>query len=524
MAQRPRAALAAALLLATLSPLLAQVRPRTPAPVPVPAPAPVSAARPGIDPAIRLVVLVAVDQFRPDYLWRFEQEYKGGLHRLLTGGAVFTNAYLEHYPTVTAVGHSTMLTGATPSVSGIIGNDWFDRGSGKPVQSITDDTVTLLGGDGVGASPRRMLASTVGDEMKMAAPRNDPARAPRVFGISMKDRSAILSAGHGADGAFWLPAPAGPFVSSTYYFPALPAWVTSFNARPIPPPGGQADTNARVLALATAAIAAERLGQRGATDLLSVSLSDNDTIGHAFGPESPQVHDVSVRTDRHLAEFFATLDATVGLSHALIVFTADHGVAPLPEVQRERRLPGGRIDAKTLFPLIAAALEARYGAGPWLLATAGTSPYLNHTLISERKLDAEEVRRVAAEAALRAPHVARVYTRDQLQRGDVTPDLIGRRVLRGFNQQRSGDLEIVFEPFWMRAPSGTTHGTPYNYDAHIPLIFLGPGIAPGRYHAHAALNDLAPTLAALIRVEAPSGADGRVLVEMLTRPAAGVRP
>ncbi len=511
MMNRLFAAASVAVLVATLQPQAAQVPP-------------VAAGPTSADAAIRLVVLVAVDQFRPDYLWRFEREYTGGLQRLLTRGAVFTNAYLEHYPTVTAVGHATMLSGATPSVSGIIGNDWFDRATGKSVESITDLTVTLLGGQGPGASPARMLASTVGDEMKMAAPRGDPARVPGVYGISMKDRSAILPAGHGADGAFWLPGPGAPFVSSTYYFPALPAWVTAFNARPVPLQGtGLVDTNARVLALAAEAVTAERLGQRGVTDLLSVGLSDNDTIGHGYGPESPQVREVSVRTDRQLAEFFAMLDTKVGLARTLIVLTADHGVAPVPEVQRERRLPGGRIDAKMLFPPITAALEARFGPGNWLLATAGSSPYLNHALIAERTLDPEDVRRVAADAALRTPHVARVYTRDQLQRGEVAPDLIGRRVLRSFNPQRSGDLEIVFDPFWMRAPKGTTHGSPYNYDAHIPLIFMGPGITPGQYHQHAALNDLAPTVAAMVGVAAPSGADGRVLTEMLARQAATPR-
>lgn len=486
---------------------------------------PVTAQRPPSPspaaPAIRLVVLVAVDQFRADYLTRFAHDYTGGLHRLLTRGAVFTNAYLEHYPTVTAVGHATMLTGATPSVSGIIGNDWFDRDSGRSIQSITDTTVTLLGATGAGASPRRLLATTVGDELKMAAPRGDAARVPRVFGISLKDRSAILPAGHGADGAFWLQSATGPFVSSTYYFPALPAWVTAFNARPAAAQGSAlVDSTSRILALAAEAITAERLGQRGVTDLLSVGLSDNDTIGHAFGPESPQVHDVSVRTDRQLADFFAMLDAKVGLARTLIVLTADHGVAPVPEVQQERRLPGGRISTTTLYPVITAALEARFGPGAWLLATAGSSPYLNHALIAEKQLDPAVVRSVAAEAARRTPHVVRVYTRDELARGEVAGDVIGRRVLRGFNAQRSGDLEIIFEPFWMRAENGTTHGTPYSYDAHIPLVFMGPGVTPGRYPQHVALNDLAPTVAAMIGVAAPSSADGRVLAEMLARPAA----
>jgi Type I phosphodiesterase / nucleotide pyrophosphatase len=501
--------LVAATLLFALAPLAAQDRPR---------PSTAVAARPA--PGIRLIVLVAVDQFRADYSTRFDRDYNGGLRQLLTRGAVFTNAYLEHYPTVTAVGHSTMLSGATPSVSGIIGNDWFDRDSSTSIESITDHTVTILGGTGVGASPRRMLATTVGDELKMAAPRGDTARIPRVFGISLKDRAAILPAGHGADGAFWLQSPSGPFVSSTYYFTALPPWVTAFNTRPAPPANGLVNSTARILALAGEAVSAERLGQRGVTDVLSVSLSDNDTVGHEFGPDSPQVREVSARTDRQLAEFFAMLEAKVGLARTLIVLTADHGVAPLPEVQAERRLPGGRIDAKMLFPPIRAALEARFGPGTWLLAAAGSSPYLNHALIADKKLDAEEVRRVAAEAARRTPHVMRVYTYDQLQRGEVGRDVVDRRVLRSFNPQRSGDLEIVFEPFWMRAQKGTTHGSPHNYDAHIPLVFMGPGVVPGRYHQHAALNDLAPTVAAMVGVAAPSGADGRVLSEML---AAGRR-
>ncbi len=512
MIPRARVLVLAAVFVATLVPVAGQGR----GPAVAPATPPV--------PAVRLIVLVAVDQFRADYLTRFAHEYTGGLHRLLTRGAVFTNAYLEHYPTVTAVGHATMLTGATPSVSGIIGNDWFDRTSGRQIQSITDTTVTLLGGTGPGASPRRLLASTVGDELKMAAPRGDAARTPRVYGISLKDRSAILPVGHGADGAFWLQSPTGPFVSSTYYFAALPPWVTAFNARPAEgSSGGLVDSTSRILALAGEAITAERLGQRGVTDLLSVSLSDNDTVGHAYGPESPQVHDVSLRTDRQLAEFFAMLDAKVGLAHTLIVLTADHGVAPVPEVQQERHLPGGRIVTKTLYPPITAALEARFGPGAWLLATAGSSPYLNHALIAEKQLDPAQVRHVAAEAARQTPHVARVYTRDQLLRGEVASDLIGRRVLRGFNAQRSGDLEILFEPFWMRADKGTTHGTPYNYDAHVPLVFMGPGVTAGRYPQHAALNDLAPTVAVLAGVDAPSGSEGRVLAEMLARPAAPAR-
>lgn len=193
----------------------------------------------------------------------------------------------------------------------------------------------------------------------------------------------------------------------------------------------------------------------------------------------------------------------------------------MPESLQKLALPGGRMTTKELFDPIQRALAARFGEGTWLMATAGSSPYLNYDLIQERQLDASEVRRVAAAAAINVPHVARVYTRDQLLRGDVPNDRIGSRVLRGFNAQRSGDLEIILEPYWMRQAQGTTHGTPYNYDAHIPLILLGSRIAPGEYSNAVALNDLAPTLATLTGVEIPAGSSGRVLTEALRPSAAG---
>jgi predicted AlkP superfamily pyrophosphatase or phosphodiesterase len=498
-------------------------------------------------PSIRLVLLVAVDQCRYDYLTRFRDEFSGGLARLLTSGAVFTNAYLDHYPTVTAIGHATMLSGATPAISGIIGNDWYDRAQGRNVTSVSDPGTALVGGTGEGSSPRRLLASTVGDELKSAsrAAEGSPNR-PKVFGLSLKDRSAVLPAGHMADGAYWYDRGTGAFVTSTFYRPDLPAWVAGFNAKKLADasagktwtfldassgPGhampatagaplygavyGSPYGNGLLAAFAETAIEAERLGQRGVTDILSVSFSSNDAVGHAYGPDSPEVRDMTVRTDRLLQTFFARVDALVGMAHTLVVLTADHGVAPLPELQQARRLPGGRLKGEELFTPIEDALRARFGEGKWILSTAGTSPYFNHPLIAEKKLDPAEVRRVAAVAAQSAPHVARVYTREQLLSGEVAPDTIGRRILRGYNLTRSGDLEIVLEPYWMRVASGTTHGTPYAYDTHVPLVFMGPGIRPGRYDATVALNDLAPTVATLLAIETPSGSQGRVLNEIL---------
>jgi predicted AlkP superfamily pyrophosphatase or phosphodiesterase len=505
---------------------------------------------------IRLVLLVAVDQFRFDYLTRFRPEYSEGFKRLLTDGAVFTNANLEHYPTVTAIGHSTMLSGATPSVSGIIGNDWYDRETRTIVTSVSDPNVKPVGAaTGSAASPRRLLVDTVGDELRMASPsaKGSPG-APRVYGVSLKDRSAILPVGHGADAAFWWDTKSGSFVTSTYYMPELPEWVRAFNAhqswnteagaawtalaapqtllRQMPAERG-ADLyeaiygspfgNNLLLDFTEELLRREQIGMRNVTDLLSVSFSSNDSVGHTYGPDSPQVRDIAIRTDRSIGVLLAQVDKTVGLDHTLVAFTSDHGVAPLPEWLRERGMPGGRMTTDELFDPVQRALTTAFGEGKWLLAAAGSSPYLDYELIEKRKLDPSDVRRVAAAAAAKVPHVARVYTRDQLLRGEVPNDRIGNRLIRGFNAQRSGDLEIILEPYWIRQAQGATHGTPYNYDAHIPLVLMGHRIKPGEYADAVALNDLAPTLATLAGVEIPSGSVGRVLTEAI-RPASTEQP
>lgn len=498
-------------------------------------------------PEIRLVLLIAVDQFRYDYLTRFRPEYRQGLERLLSNGAVFTDAHLEHYPTVTAIGHATMLSGATPAVSGIIGNDWFDRETGRNITSVTDTGVTPLGSPkGTAASPRRLLVSTLPDELKLASRHAKGSEgAPKAIGVSLKDRSAILTVGRGADAAYWWDSNTGAFVSSTYYFDALPQWVTAFNERKLADAyAGRhwvasedgallrempADIGAPLysavnsspygndvlLAFALETLERERLGQRGVTDVFSVSFSSNDSVGHTYGPDSAQVRDITIRTDRTIGDLLARVDQTVGLRHTLVAFTTDHGVAPLPETTQAAGLPGGRMTSKDISGAIQEALEKRYGTGDWVAGMAGSSPYLDDDLIARSRLDPEEVRRAAAAAASAVPRVTRVYTRDQLIRGDVPSDRIAQRVQRGFNTQRSGDLEILLEPYWIRQATGTSHGTPYAYDSHIPLILMGPRIKPGQYGDHAALNDLAPTLAALLGANMPSGAAGRVLTEAI---------
>ena len=483
----------------------------------------------------KLVLAIVVDQYRYDYMTRFRADFTGGFKTLLTEGAVFTNARYIHFPTVTAIGHSTFLSGATPAMSGIIGNDWWDREAGKKVTSVSDDQVKLLGGSEspTGSSPRRMLVSTVGDEMRIVDSRS------KVIGISLKDRAAILPAGHMANGAYWFDGGTGGFASSTYYFPELPTWVKDYNSThpadkycgttwgnktfaakpgdafykslPASPWGNELIEN-----FAELAIASEQMGTSGATDLLAVSFSSNDYVGHDVGPDDPKVRDMADRTDVLLGKLLAFVDKRLGLQNVVVVFTADHGVAPLVEADVEHHMPGGRI-MKEPDQAIEAALGKKYGQGKWVVGAAEYGFYLDWSAIEKRKLSRAEVSETAAEALRALPHVFRAYTRDELTRGEIQHDFVGERVTNGFFEARFPDVTWVPDPYWMTATknSGTNHGTPFGYDTHVPVIFMGPGIKPGVYNEAVRPNDIAPTLATLLSVETPSGSIGRCLSEIL---------
>ncbi len=471
----------------------------------------------------KLVVLIAVDQMRYDYLTRFYSEYKGGLKRLVDQGAVFTQAYYEHMPTVTAVGHSIMLTGAMPAASGIVGNEWLDRETGKQVTSVSDTDVKALGADSrQGASPHRLLVSTFGDELKMSG----KARS-KVVGVSIKDRSAILPAGRMADGAYWFDKPSGNFISSTWYFDDLPVWVKLFNEKKAIDQWKGTDGYATmaetdhgndvVELFAEAAIDGENLGRNGGTDLLTMSFSANDTVGHAKGPDSPELKAITLHTDKVLTRFFDFLDKKIGMSKVLVVLTADHGVAPLPEVSKGRKMPGGRMTEKTVLDAVEKALNEKYGEAKWVIGKSGPAPYLDHKLIASSKLELEEVQKTAADAVRNLPHISRVFLREELRRGLAPADYVGLRVQNGFYYQRASDLVVVPEPYWLFEAKGTSHGTPWNYDAHVPVVFMGPWVKPGKYSGRARVIDIAPTLADLLEVETPSGASGRVLNEMFAK-------
>jgi predicted AlkP superfamily pyrophosphatase or phosphodiesterase len=504
----------------------------------------------------KLVLAITIDQFRYDYLTRFRSDYHAGLARLVKEGIIFTDAHHIHFPTVTALGHSTFLSGATPSVSGIISNDWYDptdayamRETKGMVSSVMDSSEKLIGGvpGAVGSSPRRMLVSTFGDELKMAG------KASKVIGISMKDRSSILPSGHMADAAYWFDPDSNHFVTSTYYMKQLPEWVAKVNAdRPISnylgaewlpvdaKPGTRAFCsmaaggdlpfcgaleatpfgNELLEGFVERAIDREDLGKHPETDVLAMSFSANDYAGHALGPDAPQIRDISIRTDRLLGKLMDFIDSRIGKGNTLVVLTSDHGVAPVPEVNNRRNMPGGRLDAAKCSRAIGDALTAKFPPSPaqaqkkreWFASDAYGFIYLNPKTIAG--LNAAEVRRVAAEAARKLPHIARVFTRDELARGEGTSDPVGHAVLLGFYPPRWCDLVLLPEPYYMFADTGTTHSTPYDYDNHVPIIFFGPGIRSGVDYSRVAVNDIAPTLSALFEVETPSGSSGRILSQI----------
>jgi arylsulfatase A-like enzyme len=272
--------------------------------------------------------------------------------------------------------------------------------------------------------------------------------------------------------------------------------------------------NELIQALALAALKAEGLGSDERTDILAVSYSSNDYVGHRYGPDSPETRDMALRVDVLIGDLLRAAEAQAGPSRVLTVLTADHGVAPLPEANA-RRMPGGRFSAQQARSALEKALAARFGQGKWVADVTEGAVYFDAGALAARGVDRGEMERVAAEALREQPHVFRVYTRTQLMLGAVPDDQIGARVRNGFHQGRSGDVIVVQDPYWLGFPSGTTHGSPFSYDAHVPVIFLGPRVRAGRYDFRVAVSDIAPTLATLLEVETPSGSVGRPLHEIL---------
>ena len=273
--------------------------------------------------------------------------------------------------------------------------------------------------------------------------------------------------------------------------------------------------NELIEAFTERALQAEQLGTREFTDVLTVSFSSNDYVGHSYGPDSPEVHEMALATDRLLEKLFLAVEGQVGADNYLVVFTADHGVAPVPEVNAARRMPGGRIDPASIKAAVQGALVKKYGAGDWVAGAFDLAVYLNQGLIAQLKLDPAEVEKEAARAIQALPHVSRVYTLQEMTQGGVK-DMVSQKVANGFHARRGPDVELIPDPYWMVGTGkGTGHASPYSYDTHVPVIFLGAGTRAGQYHGSIAVNDIAPTLATMLEIETPSGSVGRVLTEIL---------
>jgi arylsulfatase A-like enzyme len=276
--------------------------------------------------------------------------------------------------------------------------------------------------------------------------------------------------------------------------------------------------NELILQFAEKAMVAEKLGAGSKVDLLTVSFSSNDYVGHALGPDSEEVHDMALRVDKLVGELIRAAEAQAGVGRVLVVLTADHGVSPVPEVNQKRKMPGGRFDERAELDTVEKALTARFGTPP---AGGKWIPYSSEgsLFFADRQpaVDIAEEERVAAEAIRALPHVFRVFTRTQLMNGEISADAVGIRMRNGFNAARSGNVTVMLDPYWMVGRTGTTHGAPFDYDTHVPVLFLGAQVRAGRYNANIAVNDIAPTLATMLDVETPSGSVGRVLDEMLLK-------
>jgi len=505
----------------------------------------------------KLVLVVVIDQFRFDYLVRFRSQFvEGGFNLLLNGGANFVDCRYDDATTETGPGHASLFTGAYGNVNGIIENEWYDRSLHREMNCVGDSDTKLVGvaegkAVGGGMSPRNLIGSTFGDELRAA----DNFQS-KVIGISLKDRAAILPGGHTANAAYWYDAMTGHFISSTYYLPSLPSWVAQFNDQeptkpycgkswqalpetpgadgmtlkaalpsggPCPDPKflswmlGTPFMNEVELNFAREAIKAEHLGQGQATDLLAVSLSVNDYIGHAFGPYSPQVADTTLRTDRYLNNFFQDLNKTIGLDNVWIVLSADHGVAPNPRFVVDHKLGMGMFTNGPVKAKVEQALTAAFGEDHWVESASGVCIYLNLTALKSHHVERAKAESVAAEAALTVPGIEAAFTRTQFLTGALPISPLARKAAHSFNPQRSGDVFLVTSPYAVATNSeiSTTHGTSWSYDSQVPLILWGSAFKPGVYATPCEPVDLAATLSAALGLTQPSGSEGRPLVEAI---------
>jgi Type I phosphodiesterase / nucleotide pyrophosphatase len=497
----------------------------------------------------KLVVVIVIDQFRGDYLERYRDQFgEGGFRVFLDRGAYFTDCNYDYANTRTAPGHATLFTGSYTSGHGIVANEWWDPQKKKRVTSVEDDATKLIGVEraGPGASPHNLLSDTLGDELKLAT-----GGKARVFAVSLKDRAAILPAGFSGDAAYWIDPKSGDWITSTYYRPDLPEWVRNFNGShragkfmnrewkdsdgktlgSTAPRNGKDGTaagfyevvgstpfaNDYQLEFAKELVLYEKLGAGAATDLLVVSLSANDILGHQVGPDSPQMRSMALELDKSLAEFFNFIGHQVGMANVWMALSADHGIAPLPDFAKTLRLPAANLDGKALREQINSLLSKKYAKkADYVLDLDYPLAWLNEDAFAgsvpgKKESDAE----TDAGEAMKQVGLAGYFTKAQLARGETPATEVGRRYAHSYSPEGGWYVIGIPTPFRVGITKGTDHASPFSYDTHVPLAFYGLAFQPGIYRTHAEPVDLAVTLASLLGINAPTQATGRVLTEAL---------
>jgi predicted AlkP superfamily pyrophosphatase or phosphodiesterase len=498
----------------------------------------------------RLVVVFVIDQFRADYLERYHDQFgEGGFRMFLDRGAYFTDCNYDYANTRTAPGHATLFTGSYTSGHGILSNEWWDPQKKKVVTSVEDNATKLLGitGRGPGASPHNLRTDTLGDELKLAT-----GGKSRVFAVSLKDRAAVLPAGFSGDAAYWIDPTSGVWITSTYYRPSLPEWVRNFNeshrtekylnkdwkdaeGKLLGSTAPRKDKNGKAAGFfeivgstpfgdeyqfefAKELVLYEKLGTGPTTDLLSISLSANDLLGHEVGPDTPQMREMALTLDRQIADFVNFLGHQIGLANVWMALSADHGIAPLPEFANTLRLPIARLESGTLRDQANALLSKKYAR------KADYVPDLHYPFASLDEEAFAGVGRKEADAesdvgdALVQIGLAGYFTKWQLARGTTPNTELGRRYTHSYSPEAGWYVMGIPKPFSVGTSEGTDHASPFSYDTHVPLAFYGLAFQPGVYRTHAEPVDLAVTLASLLGINPPAKATGRVLTEAIQAP------
>ncbi len=500
----------------------------------------------------KLVVVIVIDQFRGDYLERYHDQFgEGGFRLFLDHGANFTDCNYDYANTRTAPGHATLFTGAYSNGHGIAANEWWDQKKKRMVTSVEDDETKLVGiaGDKTGASPHNLLADTLGDELKLAT----QGRA-RVFSISLKDRAAVLPGGFAADAAYWIEPKSGAWITSTYYRPDLPKWAQDFNSGNRAAKywdrdwknsngdvlrstahrksnsnkdgsdagfyeviGSTPFANEYELEFAKELVVYENLGAGQATDLLAISLSPNDILGHQVGPDSPEMAAMALALDHQLSDFFGFLGHQIGLANVWIALSADHGVSALPDAAKKLRIPAANLDAGKLEAQINGALATKFSPGHTASYMKFDYPlaWLDQDAFSAAHIKEHDAETAVGEA-LKQAGLRDFYTKSQLAEGEVPDTALGKKFLNSYSPEGGWYVMGVPEPYAVGPAKGTDHASPYTYDTHVPLAFYGLPFHTGTYRTHAEPVDLAATLASLLGINAPTHTVGRVLTEALT--------